>query len=61
MSSSESTPGRQSDSAAREEMARIPDEPLLPVEKQLITGSLVLGALLLLILVWISYTFFPPQ
>jgi hypothetical protein len=43
-----------------EEMARIPYEPLLPVEKKLIAGSLVLGVLLLGLLVWISYTYFPP-
>jgi hypothetical protein len=42
-----------------EELARVPDEPLLPVEKRLIVGSLVLGLVLLGILVWISYTFFP--
>lgn len=42
-----------------EEMARIPDEPLLPVEKKLIAGSLLLGLVLLVILVWVSYTFFP--
>ena len=41
-----------------EEMERIPHEPLLPVEKQLIAGSLVLGVLLLGILLWVSYTFF---
>ena len=45
----------------REEMAHIPDEPLLPVEKKLIAGSLLLGALLLGLLVWVSYTFFPAQ
>jgi hypothetical protein len=42
----------------REELARVPYEPLLPVEKKLIAGSLLLGALLLGVLVWISYTFF---
>jgi hypothetical protein len=45
--------------AVGEEMARIPDEPLLPVEKQLIAGSLILGLALLGLLLWISYTFFP--
>jgi hypothetical protein len=34
-------------------------EPLLPVEKKLIGWSLVLGVVLLGILVWVSYTFFP--
>ena len=44
-----------------EELARIPEEPLLPVEKKLIAGSLLLGVVLLAVLVWISYKFFPPQ
>ena len=34
-------------------------EPLLPIEKQLIAWSLVVGAGLLGILLWISHTFFP--
>ena len=34
-------------------------EPLLPVEKKLIGWSIGLGVVLLGILVWISYTFFP--
>ena len=34
-------------------------EPLLPVEKKLIAWSLILGVVLLGLLVWISYTFFP--
>lgn len=42
-----------------EELAQVPDEPLLPVEKRLIAGSLILGVVLLGLLVWISYTFFP--
>lgn len=33
-----------------EEMARIPYEPLLPVEKKLIAGSLALGLVLLAVL-----------
>jgi hypothetical protein len=41
-----------------EELARIPYEPLLPVEKKLIVYSLLLGAALLGILVWLSYTYF---
>jgi hypothetical protein len=43
-----------------EELAKIPYEPLLPVEKKLIAGSLIVGVLLLGILVWVSYTFFAP-
>jgi hypothetical protein len=42
-----------------EEMARIPYEPLLPVEKILIVGSLLLGLVLLGILLWVSAADFP--
>ena len=42
-----------------EEMAAQPDEPLLPIEKKLIAGSLILGIVLLGLLVWLSNTFFP--
>ena len=42
-----------------EEMRAIPYEPLLPVEKKLIAGSLILGALLLGVLLWVSTTYFP--
>jgi hypothetical protein len=42
------------------EMAAIPDEPLLPVEKQLIAGSLILGLVLLGVLWWLSQVLFPP-
>lgn len=41
------------------ELAAIPYEPLLPVEKKLIAGSLILGIVLLGLLLWISATFFP--
>ena len=34
-------------------------EPLLPVEKKLIVGSLVLGVVLLGLLMWVSRVFFP--
>ncbi len=34
-------------------------EPLLPVEKKLISWSVGLGIVALGLLVWISYTFFP--
>ncbi len=34
-------------------------EPLLPVEKQLISWSITLGIISLGLLVWVSYTFFP--
>ena len=41
-----------------QELEQMPHEPLLPVEKQLIVGSLVLGVVLLGILLWLSYSFF---
>ncbi len=41
------------------EMAAMTDEPLLPVEKQLIAGSLILGVLLLGLLMWLSHVLFP--
>ncbi len=34
-------------------------EPLLPVEKKLITWSVGIGIVALGLLVWLSYTFFP--
>ncbi|MGH8581016.1 MAG: hypothetical protein ACREVK_13185 [Gammaproteobacteria bacterium] len=43
----------------KDELARMGGEPLLPVEKKLVGWSLILGAILLVVLVWISYTFFP--
>ncbi len=36
-------------------------EPLLPVEKKLIVLSLIIGIVLLFVLVWVSYTFFPAS
>lgn len=42
-----------------EELKKMEYEPLLPVEKKLIGWSIGLGAALLLLLYWISYTFFP--
>jgi hypothetical protein len=36
-------------------------EPLLPVEKRLIAWSLILGVVLLGVLIWLSYTFFPAS
>jgi hypothetical protein len=41
------------------ELKKMEYEPLLPVEKQLITYSIALGLILLVLFVWISYTFFP--
>jgi hypothetical protein len=42
-----------------EELERMEWEPLLPVEKKLIAWSIGLGVVLLGLLVWVSYTFFP--
>ncbi len=42
-----------------EELKKMEYEPLLPVEKKLVGWSIALGIILLGILVWISYTFFP--
>jgi hypothetical protein len=41
-----------------DELSRMQDEPLLPVEKKLIAYSLVLGVILLVILGWVSRTFY---
>jgi hypothetical protein len=43
------------------ELKRMPKEPLLPVEKRLVGWSLVAGVVLLGLLVWLSYTFFPGK
>jgi hypothetical protein len=42
-----------------EELKKMEVEPLLPVEKKLIAWSLILGVILLIVLIWLSYTFFP--
>ncbi len=42
-----------------EELKKMEYEPLLPVEKKLIAGSLVLGMVLLGLLIWLSNKFFP--
>ena len=42
-----------------DEIKKMEYEPLLPAEKKLIGYSLALGVVLLGILVWINYTFFP--
>ncbi len=47
------------DRQTAEELAHVPYEPLLPAEKKLIAGSLLLGLLLLGVLWWISATYFP--
>ncbi len=42
-----------------QEMQKMPYEPLLPIEKKLIGWSLGLGVVLMIVLVFISYKFFP--
>ena len=42
----------------QKELETAPEQPLLPVEKKLIIGSLILGVVLLALLAWISSTFF---
>ncbi len=42
-----------------DELKKMEYEPLLPVEKKLIAGSLILGIVLLALLIWLSNTFFP--
>jgi hypothetical protein len=60
MAEHEETPAASPEERIGEELVRAADEPLLPVEKKLIAGSLLLGVALLGLLVWLSYTFFPP-
>jgi hypothetical protein len=43
---------KKGDQRIRDELERMPYEPLLPVERKLIVGSLVLGAVLLVLLLW---------
>ena len=47
------------DADTARELASVEAEPLLPVEKWLIGGSLALGAALLGLLLWLSRTYFP--
>jgi hypothetical protein len=49
----------QEEQSLKQEMKRMEYEPLLPVEKKLIAISIALGAVLLVVFVWISQTFFP--
>ena len=41
------------------ELSRDEYEPLLPIEKKLIAGSLILGVVLLGVLLWVSAMWFP--
>ena len=44
-----------------DELQKMEYEPLLPIEKQLISWSIIIGLVSLGFLVWVSYTFFPGQ
>lgn len=44
-----------------EELKNMEYEEILPVEKKLVGWSIALGIILLGILIWVSYTFFPAQ
>ena len=41
-----------------DELRKMRYEPLLPIEKKLIAWSIGLGVLLIILLVWVSSTFF---
>jgi hypothetical protein len=43
----------------REELGKMPNEPLLPIEKKLIGWSLGLGVVLMAVLIAISRVYFP--
>ena len=44
-----------------DELKKMEYEPLLPVEKKLVGWSLAAGVVLLGLLVWLSYAFFPGK
>ena len=44
-----------------DEIKKMEYEPLLPIEKKLIGWSIGLGIVLLVILIWVSSTFFPTN
>ena len=52
-------PTRPEDSELAREMASIPYEPLLPIEKKLIAWSLALGVVLLGVLWWVAQEYLP--
>lgn len=54
-----SDPTRPSDADTARELRQQAHEPMLPVEKQLIAGSLLLGLALLGLLLWACKTYFP--
>ncbi len=52
---------KPTDQETAAELARVEAEPLLPVEKKLIAGSLLLGVVLLGVLLWVSASYFPAK
>lgn len=44
-----------------EELEKMQYDPWLSVESKLVWGCIGLGIILLIILIWISYTFFPAS
>ena len=44
-----------------DELDKMEQEPFLPAERKLVGWSLIAGVILLGVLVWISYTFFPAH
>jgi len=44
-----------------EELQKMQYDPWLPIESKLVKWSISLGIILLIILVWVSYTFFPSS
>lgn len=56
----EPVPGQDKSNLAGE-MEKMEYEPLLPIEKKLILWSIGLGVVLLVLLTWVSYTFFPAS
>lgn len=44
-----------------EEIKKMEYEPLLPAEKKMIVINLVLGVFLLVVLMWVSRTYFPAD
>ncbi len=44
-----------------DELEKMQEEPLLPIEKKLVAWSLILGVVLLGALVWLNRALFGPQ
>ncbi|HCE79314.1 MAG TPA: hypothetical protein DIT22_07925 [Thermodesulfobacterium commune] len=44
-----------------EELQKMQYDPWLPIESKLVKWSIGLGIVLLIVLVWVSYTFFPSS